>query len=389
MFDPDNPGGVMRWNERIEKYPSIELNSSPSVGDIDRDGNLEVVVGAPFGRLYVLNAKTGTPLPAFTDGTQRYLQIAQTSAQLGSPILGDLTGDGKAEIVLGDNFGKVYAYESDGTQISGFPLTVGGVIHSGLAMWDIDKDVSVNLVEQAKQLQTLVVLDFPGTNFDHANPDLLAYPWTQFRHDSHNTGSLTTAPVLPLALTAPELSSAGGMDVEVRWYGQPGFDRFELYRRPARLEEFELVGSWSPEEVQDGGDSEFKVVDTVPEADTYVYRVLGIEPDGFEVTTAERQITITSEPLVFALRNPRPNPFTGITSVQLDLPRQTAANLRVLDPSGRVVRVLAAGTLAAGSHVRVWDGRDESGRLMPTGIYFLNVSAAGLGEQSEKIVHLR
>jgi hypothetical protein len=388
MFDPTAPDQSV-WNVDIDQYPNIEVNSSPAVGDIDRDGDYEVVVGGPHGRLFVLDALTGDPLPAFTEEGKESIQIAPSHVTLGSPILGDLSGDGKPEIVLGDDQGNIFAYQHDGTQIGGFPFAMGGQIHSGLAMWDIDKNGTINLIGQANQLRSIVVVDFPNTNFDYANPDLEAYPWTQFRHDSHNTGNLETPPVLPLALAAPDLSSQGGLDVEVRWYGQPGFERFELLRRPARLEEFERVGAWAPVEVQDGSESEFRVLDTVPAADTYVYRIVGVEPGGTRVTTAERQITISEAALEFALHSPRPNPFATSTSVQLDLPRTSAADVKVLDPAGRVVRVLADGTLRAGRHVRVWDGRDESGRLVPTGIYFVQVSAAGLGERSAKIVHLR
>ena len=45
--------------------------------------------------------------------------------------------------------------------------------------------------------------------------------------------------------------------------------------------------------------------------------------------------------------------------------------------SGRRVRTLAAGDLAAGRHYLRWDGRDEGGRSVPSGSYLGRLRAAG------------
>jgi flagellar hook assembly protein FlgD len=45
--------------------------------------------------------------------------------------------------------------------------------------------------------------------------------------------------------------------------------------------------------------------------------------------------------------------------------------------SGREVRVLFHGEVAAGSHDAVWDGRDAAGRPLPAGTYFYELTAGG------------
>ena len=53
----------------------------------------------------------------------------------------------------------------------------------------------------------------------------------------------------------------------------------------------------------------------------------------------------------------------------------SAAMLTVYDVAGRHVRTLAQGTLAAGTQVREWDGRDTRGRPVTAGIYLVRLTA--------------
>ena len=390
MIDPSGSDDVYGWSYDVGfAYEADRPNPSPALGDLDRDGDLEVVIGGDRGQLFVLDALLGTPEPAFDPTGTGYLQIASVSTKVGSAIIGDITGDQYPEILVGDNTGRVHCYGRDGLPLPGFPYVVGGDLSSGLAMWDVDKDHHVNVVIQANLLQSLVVLDFPASVFDHGNPDLGRYPWTQFRHDSRNTGWLETSPLLPLALQAPEISATRDLEVELRWYGQPGFTKFQLYRRPAAFEEFTLVGDWTPQEVAHGSDSEFRAIDRVPESGTYVYRLVGIEPDGYQVVTADREITVGAGTLAFALHAPRPNPFNHASTIRLDLPRTAPVSVRILDPSGRRVRTLMEGTARAGSYTRTWDGKDENGRECGGGVYFISVIAQGVGEKSAKLIRLR
>ncbi|MCX6844773.1 MAG: hypothetical protein NTX53_21125 [candidate division WOR-3 bacterium] len=78
----------------------------------------------------------------------------------------------------------------------------------------------------------------------------------------------------------------------------------------------------------------------------------------------------------FAL-DARPNPFVDRTSVSFGLPCNGVAFARVLDMSGRVVRTLCRGSLAAGQHSVVWDRTDDQGARVPQGVYMLVLDADG------------
>jgi hypothetical protein len=64
-----------------------------------------------------------------------------------------------------------------------------------------------------------------------------------------------------------------------------------------------------------------------------------------------------------------PNPFNPTVSVAFELERTTTGALSVYDVSGRKLVELARGTLDAGRHVVVWNGRDSEGRALSSGTY--------------------
>ncbi len=95
---------------------------------------------------------------------------------------------------------------------------------------------------------------------------------------------------------------------------------------------------------------------------------------GCGVTAAEE-----TTPAAFAFAPPHPNPFNPKTTLRFALPRAAAVDLAIFDVSGRrVARLVAGDTLPAGQHAIDWEGRDEAGRALPSGVYLARLSAAGL-----------
>ncbi len=79
-------------------------------------------------------------------------------------------------------------------------------------------------------------------------------------------------------------------------------------------------------------------------------------------------------PESFTLAQNHPNPFNQETRIAFSLPRAEGILLQIFDAQGRLVRKLADGTYAAGEHRVNWDGRDESGAALASGIYFYQLS---------------
>jgi len=64
-----------------------------------------------------------------------------------------------------------------------------------------------------------------------------------------------------------------------------------------------------------------------------------------------------------------PNPFQSATTIEFGLERATSARIAIYDPQGRLIRNVADGDYAPGIHVVQWDGIDESGQRVASGVY--------------------
>jgi len=88
----------------------------------------------------------------------------------------------------------------------------------------------------------------------------------------------------------------------------------------------------------------------------------------------ELQILVTSENKpelkVYGLAQNTPNPFSDFTRIVYSIPENTEVTLKIYDATGRLVRTLVHGTQKAGIKKIRWDGTDNAGRKLPSGLYF-------------------
>ncbi len=77
------------------------------------------------------------------------------------------------------------------------------------------------------------------------------------------------------------------------------------------------------------------------------------------------------------LRAPSPNPFNPRTVVVFDLRRDAVVSLKVYDLRGNLVRNLYTGFRQAGEFREIWDGLDQGGRAVASGIYLVQLSSGG------------
>jgi len=80
---------------------------------------------------------------------------------------------------------------------------------------------------------------------------------------------------------------------------------------------------------------------------------------------------VESVPAVAKLHQNVPNPFNPTTTIQFDLARDGQVRLQVFDVAGHLVRTLVNGAMTRGyNQSATWNGLDESGRRVPSGVYF-------------------
>ena len=85
----------------------------------------------------------------------------------------------------------------------------------------------------------------------------------------------------------------------------------------------------------------------------------------------------TDLPRITVLYGNYPNPFNPKTTIAFALPTDGHVRVRIYDASGRLVRTLVDGTFEAGSHEVPWDGKDDRGTDVASGVYFYRMEAGG------------
>lgn len=78
------------------------------------------------------------------------------------------------------------------------------------------------------------------------------------------------------------------------------------------------------------------------------------------------------------LRQNVPNPFNPSTAISWTLHRAGPVTLRVYGVRGDVVRTLVSAPAGPGDHTTEWDGRDDAGRRVASGVYFYRLESAGV-----------
>jgi hypothetical protein len=82
----------------------------------------------------------------------------------------------------------------------------------------------------------------------------------------------------------------------------------------------------------------------------------------------------TLAPSQFVLAQNYPNPFNPSTSIGIAIHEGSQVKLAVYDLNGKLVRTLMEGFLTPRDYSFVWDGRDMTGKLMPSGVYLYRLT---------------
>lgn len=107
-------------------------------------------------------------------------------------------------------------------------------------------------------------------------------------------------------------------------------------------------------------------------------------------TPVEDQADVVSRPVDFFLSPNYPNPFNAITTFRLTIPEQESSpiSLKVYNVLGQEVCTLVDGLISPGHHLVIWDGKDNLGHDLASGVYFSQLNS-GSFSQTRKIILAR
>jgi hypothetical protein len=219
-----------------------------------------------------------------------------------------------------------------------------------------------------------------------ANTFASPYWWESKIVRCYSVDNLSPAP--PIALAAERMHDPGGLKLTWAANAEPDVAHYAVYRgasgdfapgagnlvaSPAEASYFDGEWRW------DSG---------------YYYKVSAIDANGNEsgyALLAPDNLTgdeTPDAPLATYLAQNFPNPFNPATRIEFGLKAPANVSLRIYDAAGRVVRVLAEGGRPAGTYAELWDGRDNGGRAVASGIYFYRLDA-GTFTRTHKMVLLK
>ena len=123
------------------------------------------------------------------------------------------------------------------------------------------------------------------------------------------------------------------------------------------------------------------------------YRLKEVDLGGATVYSEPIQVNVLTDvrevvPVQFALLQNFPNPFNPTTSISYALPTSSTITLKVYNALGQEIVTLVDQTQSAGYHEAVWNGRNNGGANVSSGIYFYRLEAKS-STGTEEFVQLK
>jgi hypothetical protein len=156
---------------------------------------------------------------------------------------------------------------------------------------------------------------------------------------------------------------------------------FNIYRSEDAGKTFDLI-EWglSPNAMQN-----IYIDEAALPGKEYIYRIGVVSPEGEDFSI---ELTASAAPAVTRLEQNWPNPFNPVTRITFSVPADQPARLSIYDVNGKLVRKLFEGTATRGENTFTWDGKNDRGQNVSSGVYYYKLYA-GKFSDTKKMVMLR
>jgi len=408
-----------------------DFRAAPTAGDLDGDGDYEVIAVDSKGIIYAWKADgtewiDGDNNPA-TQGVF-YRTTPAVTFHFQAPTICDLDNDNKDEIILGTASDSVWAFNGNKTRVPGFPVKLNNDLAGSICAGDVDGDGYLELLAQTKGLVgKAYLINHDGTIATgwpvNAKIDGIFFTPSPALGDFNNDGKLEAVvyiwvggtakiaiftylggnyPGWPKvvstkytdtsSLTVADVNGDGSLDIvlgdESRYIYAwsitgaliPGFpvQAEDAVRSTPFLTDVDLDGDIDM--IVHSWDQNIYAFDLAGAYNrdlapwpTYQANSHRNGLYGFVVTTAIEDLEPPRVDMTRAqLFQNHPNPFNPTTRIEFVVPegRSQHVTLAVYDVTGARVKTLVDGLRTAGRHDEMWDGRDSNGRSVGSGVYF-------------------
>jgi hypothetical protein len=94
-------------------------------------------------------------------------------------------------------------------------------------------------------------------------------------------------------------------------------------------------------------------------------------------------------PLINSVSKNYPNPFNPTTSIKLSVKSESMVNVEIYNIKGQKVKTLVKEKKTAGMHTLIWNGKDDNGQDVSTGIYFYRTQIGNEFKQTHKMLLMK
>ncbi|MFC1682589.1 T9SS type A sorting domain-containing protein [Candidatus Zixiibacteriota bacterium] len=401
---------ILVWDYACNEVDYLALGIDPSgteyptACDADAAGNLYMslyIDGVSFDQVTVY-----PPLTSWVAHTAAPIQSLETGAYVGEGVC--VTADGSTIYATNRSAPGTNGWckKFDGSVVGGYTEDLGFVcpIDGYVRGVEIDETHGFVYVIQdggtpdgrvficdaftGAKLDSIVTVDL-GTyhnspydiEYDPIGQDLYVQHYYGWYVDRYHWNDFTAVSMSSFEATAGE-----GM-VNLSWRVESETDNagFRLYRDGSEIAFVKSLGNSETARTYTWIDQ-----DVTPGV-TYTYRIADVDIDGsesmheFEATVTPMSISVPTE---FSLAQNYPNPFNADTQIEFSLAQAGHTNLTIYNTTGQVVRTLVDGQMDARVHQIRWNGRNESGQLVSSGIYFYRL-ASGTFAETKKMSFIR
>ncbi|MCK4537676.1 MAG: VCBS repeat-containing protein [Candidatus Krumholzibacteria bacterium] len=346
---------------------STFFNSSPAMADLTGDGFLEVILPGQNGYLYIFTS-TGASLPGWP------IVYSTSAGTESSPVVADISGDGNLDIILGAEDGFLKAWDINGDFLPGFPIKLNGYIRGTPIVSDMDLDGDVELIASCWDQNVFV--------WDIEAPTYYGYrAWNGFHCNSLNSGWIDQ----------PDLTGAEGMacsymidrgDINLNWSVSAGVESWDLFRKQPDAE-YELLAAEL--RADQAGTVIYRDL-SVEEGLTYIYRLQASGNDEFYAETEGIEVPVQTA----RMYQNYPNPFNPMTRIAYTVPGGASSVqnvlLNVYDVRGALIKTLVNSPVTGGRHIVTWDGTNNRGAQVSSGVYFSRFSTGGHNEVKKMLL---
>ncbi len=321
IFSVDKSGAVT-WQKAMAEAGILNY---PAIGDIDRDGNPDIVISSSQGRLIMLN-RDGDVVPSFANVT--------TGTPLSNPALADIDADGYLDIVLVGG-GKIFAYHFNGVMLTNFPIIIDRnaehETYPDPILVDLDGDQKIEIIVPSKN-----------------------NVMTGFHHDGQKVNGF------PLSISRPANATPVITDLN-------NGSRFCLIARS----EDDFCHAW-PLDYQFNGDHIY-----------WGQFLNNAQHSAFALAPAsapERTGNLMPEKMVYNY----PNPTEGnSTTIRYYLRDAAEVTIHIYDMAGELVEQLTGPGTGGVENEQIWDVSH-----VQSGIYLARVCAKGASERSTAMIKI-